>query len=64
MARYGAASPASWLTLLLLLVTTATLGHGAKRGGKDSEPVIEEVTAKQLERILNEKDYVAVFWCE
>lgn len=29
-----------------------------------AEPVIEEVTAKQLERVLNEKDYVAVFWCE
>lgn len=28
------------------------------------EPIIEEVTAKQLERVLNEKDYVAVFWCE
>lgn len=28
-----------------------------------AEPIIEEVTAKQLERVLNEKDYVAVFWC-
>lgn len=28
------------------------------------EPIIEEVTAKQLERVLNEKDYVAVFWCK
>ncbi|XP_060875587.1 uncharacterized protein LOC132948913 isoform X1 [Metopolophium dirhodum] len=27
-----------------------------------AEPIIEEVTAKQLERVLNEKDYVAVFW--
>ncbi|XP_037043203.1 uncharacterized protein LOC119079410 isoform X8 [Bradysia coprophila] len=26
------------------------------------EPVIEEVTQKQLERILQEKDYVAVYW--
>ncbi|XKL68811.1 hypothetical protein PGB90_006580 [Kerria lacca] len=29
---------------------------------KHSEPIIEDVTAKQLEKILNEKDYVAVFW--
>lgn len=28
------------------------------------EPVIEEVNAKQLERILLDKDYVAVFWCK
>lgn len=35
--------------------TTTTTGH---------EPVIEEVTQKQLERILQEKDYVAVYWCK
>lgn len=28
------------------------------------EPTIEEVTAKQLERLLAEKDYVAVYWCK
>lgn len=28
------------------------------------EPTIEEVTAKQLERILADKDYVAVYWCK
>lgn len=28
------------------------------------EPVIEEVTAKQLERILQDKDFVAVYWCK
>ncbi|XP_072157617.1 uncharacterized protein [Bemisia tabaci] len=43
-------------------------GAGAPQGeakaspGKEAEPVIEEVTAKQLERVLNEKDFVAVFW--
>lgn len=26
--------------------------------------VIEEVTAKQLERLLHDKDYVAVYWCK
>ncbi|XP_061397424.1 uncharacterized protein LOC133333100 isoform X6 [Musca vetustissima] len=28
----------------------------------EPEAVIEEVTAKQLEKLLNDKDYVAVFW--
>lgn len=35
-----------------------------KGGHKDAEPVIEEVNAKQLERLLNEKDFVAVYWCK
>lgn len=26
--------------------------------------IIEEVTAKQLERLLHDKDYVAVYWCK
>jgi hypothetical protein len=25
---------------------------------------IEEVTTKQLEKLLTDKDYVAVFWCK
>lgn len=29
---------------------------------KQQEPTIEEVTAKQLEKILADKDYVAVYW--
>lgn len=36
----------------------------AYRAKDHAEPVIEDVTAKQLERVLNEKDYVAVFWCK
>lgn len=28
------------------------------------EPRIEEVTAKQLDRVLAEKDFVAVYWCK
>ncbi|XP_056632332.1 uncharacterized protein LOC130442335 isoform X1 [Diorhabda sublineata] len=47
-----------WWLLLLVTVVTAE----AKRPTTTQEPVIEEVTAKQLERILSEKDYVAVFW--
>ncbi|KAJ8675217.1 hypothetical protein QAD02_011003, partial [Eretmocerus hayati] len=30
--------------------------------GKHKEAVIEEVTSKQLERLLKDKDYVAVYW--
>lgn len=30
----------------------------------EPEAVIEEVNAKQLEKLLNDKDYVAVFWCK
>lgn len=45
--------------------TTSSPSATAHHRPKDqAEPVIEEVTAKQLERVLNEKDYVAVFWCE
>lgn len=28
------------------------------------DPVIEEVSAKQLERILHDKNFVAVYWCK
>lgn len=50
-----------WWWVLLVAVTTAS---AAKRAPQPQEPVIEEVTAKQLERVLHEKDYVAVFWCK
>lgn len=30
----------------------------------EPEAVIEEVNAKQLDKLLNDKDYVAVFWCK
>lgn len=36
----------------------------ASAGPHSQEPIIEEVTAKQLEKLLREKDYVAVFWCK
>lgn len=38
--------------------------RGSAGKQKEAEPVIEEVTAKQLERLLNEKDFVAVYWCK
>ncbi|XP_063244025.1 uncharacterized protein LOC134543121 isoform X2 [Bacillus rossius redtenbacheri] len=71
-ARRRASSTAlSWSPLLLLLLVLAALGGAAaaKRqqasagaAAKEAESVIEEVTAKQLEKVLNEKDFVAVFW--
>ncbi|XP_011257946.1 uncharacterized protein LOC105252319 isoform X2 [Camponotus floridanus] len=40
----------------------STPSRGATGKQREAEPVIEEVTAKQLERLLNEKDFVAVYW--
>ncbi|KAK0084875.1 hypothetical protein PV325_006196 [Microctonus aethiopoides] len=42
--------------------TSSSSSSGHHHPTKEAEPVIEEVTAKQLERILNEKDFVAVYW--
>ena len=42
-------------------------GKPSAAGGDDDEKVesvIEEVNAKQLERLLDEEDYVAVYWCK
>lgn len=44
--------------------TKADESRGSTGRQKEAEPVIEEVTAKQLERLLNEKDFVAVYWCK
>ncbi|XP_008203455.2 uncharacterized protein LOC100118209 isoform X2 [Nasonia vitripennis] len=37
-------------------------GGGPGHGKLKEDPVIEEVTSKQLERLLKEKDFVAVYW--
>lgn len=41
-------------------------GKSGPAGDDDEkvEAVIEDVNAKQLERLLEEKDYVAVYWCK
>ncbi|CAG9815355.1 unnamed protein product [Phaedon cochleariae] len=49
-----------WRWLLLTTLVTAAAKKPPPPAAVD--PVIEEVTAKQLERILADKDYVAVFW--
>ncbi|XP_011696351.1 PREDICTED: uncharacterized protein LOC105455018 isoform X4 [Wasmannia auropunctata] len=70
--------PRTIILLSVLALITVLLGHvdaaartkaeesASSRGSagrqKEAEPVIEEVTAKQLERLLNEKDFVAVYW--
>lgn len=62
-----------WTTLVIVTLTTIDFVSAARRteatgggpaGKAKDEAVIEEVTAKQLERVLNEKDFVAVFWCK
>ncbi|XP_066992317.1 uncharacterized protein hlk isoform X2 [Anabrus simplex] len=56
-----------WLLVAVLFAAVAT-PHGAtaakgkEQQAKPTESIIEEVTAKQLERVLAEKDFVAVFW--
>lgn len=59
------------LALIFLALFTIPLDVECANNKKSSptapavhEPTIEEVTAKQLERILAEKDYVAVYWCK
>ncbi|KMQ89660.1 protein disulfide-isomerase [Lasius niger] len=72
--------PRTMVLLAVLTLISLLLGHvdaaaktkaeesASSRGSagkpKEAEPVIEEVTAKQLERLLNEKDFVAVYWCK
>lgn len=68
-----------WISPILILVLFAFSGalvDGAKKsGGAATAPskapvsaedtsIIEEVTTKQLERLLHDKDYVAVYWCK
>lgn len=58
-----------WWWMLLVAVLQATTaakqrGVGTPTTAQHHESVIEEVNAKQLERILQDKDYVAVFWCK
>lgn len=62
---------AALLCVLLAFVSfPATVECAKKASGPSApsavthEPVIEEVTQKQLERILQDKDYVAVYWCK
>ena len=65
-----------WLVLVCLVAAAHVVSPAAEKkkagkGGDDAgdgeekvEAVIEDVNAKQLERLLEEKDYVAVYWCK
>lgn len=44
--------------------STSSSSSSASPSSVHHEPVIEEVNQKQLERLLQEKDYVAVYWCK
>ena len=48
-----------WLLCLLVLFVAPTFGRK-----REAEAVIEDVNAKQLAKLINEKDYVAVYWCK
>lgn len=67
------------LVLLVLLALFGGLAECAKKTSSsaaspvkaaapppsaEDASVIEEVSAKQLERLLQDKDYVAVYWCK
>lgn len=67
------------LVILVLLALFGGLAECAKKSsGSSASPVkaapaaapvedasvIEEVTSKQLEKLLADKDYVAVYWCK
>lgn len=67
------------LAIFLLLALFGGLADCAKKSSSGASPVkaapaqsasaedtsiIEEVSAKQLERLLQDKDYVAVYWCK
>lgn len=52
--------------VLLCLLTLLSLGFHLTLDAVDArkEDVIEEVNAKQLGDIVENSDYVAVFWCK
>ncbi|XP_047528761.1 uncharacterized protein LOC125065277 isoform X2 [Vanessa atalanta] len=54
---------ARWVPALVALLLVSVVSAARKTVPPPRiEPQIEEVTAKQLERVLEDKDYVAVFW--
>lgn len=56
---------ARWLKALAVVWLLAAAASAARKApATKAEPQIEEVTAKQLERVLEDKDFVAVYWCK
>lgn len=63
-------APSALLLCCLLVVSSLLVSHVdcAKKAATPApatpDATIEEVSAKQLERLLEDKDYVAVYWCK
>ncbi|XP_072939363.1 uncharacterized protein hlk isoform X2 [Epargyreus clarus] len=53
---------ARWLKALAAVLLLVAAASARKSPAPKQEPQIEEVTAKQLERVLEDKDFVAVYW--
>ncbi|XP_041971080.1 uncharacterized protein LOC121727357 isoform X7 [Aricia agestis] len=53
---------ARWVPVIVALLLATAAARKSPPAPARHEPQIEEVTAKQLERLLEEKDFVAVFW--
>ncbi len=49
---------------LLLLCNAAAYAQPDSKIEEKHEPLIEDVNARQLEKLISEEDYVAVFWCK
>jgi hypothetical protein len=50
--------------LVLAAVLWSGLVHSVAAKSKEEAAIIEDVNAKILERLVQEEDYVAVFWCK
>lgn len=50
--------------LLMCVDPCSYVSATTKQAPAEPEAIIEEVNAKQLEKLLEGKDYVAVFWCK
>lgn len=62
--KYIATTVFTFLILFAIPVECGSKKSSSSAATSEHEPTIEEVSAKQLEKILAEKDYVAVYWCK
>jgi hypothetical protein len=55
----------SWSVLVSVgLLLTLVLSGQPVSGASKSEGVIEDVNVRQLNKLIQEKDYTAIFWCK
>lgn len=65
--RFKSIAALALIFLSLVAIPSAECANNKKSSASGSpvhEATIEEVNAKQLERLLADKDYVAVYWCK